>query len=89
MNIGTDNIDSVIDINYDTSLLLGVDLLANNNQKKKIKDIQVVEKNQIIPIKVIKKILIFSENKISFGKINILKDKVDPILESKSNFNEW
>ena len=58
VNIGTDNIDSVIDINYDMPLL-GVDLLANNNQKKKIKDIQVVEKNQIIPIKVIKKILIF------------------------------
>ena len=37
VNIGTDNIDSVIDINYDTSPLLGVDLLANNNQKKEDK----------------------------------------------------
>ena len=33
VNIGGDNIDSVIDINYDTSPLLGVDLLANNNHK--------------------------------------------------------
>ena len=37
VNIGGDNIDSVIDINYDTSPLLGVDLLANNNQKKEEK----------------------------------------------------
>ena len=89
VNIGTDNIDSVIDINYDTSPLLGVDLLANNNQKKmKIMDIQVVEKNQISPIKVIKKILIFFQiTKYQKKKINIdVTDRtVDPILENKSN----
>ena len=88
VNIGGDNIDSVIDINYDTSPLLGVDLLANNNQKKEEKGYSSGGEDSVHSDKSNKEDFnFFADNKISEEKkINIdVTDKVDPILESKSN----